>query len=79
MDNEPFNNLLDLEDFNEIYASIYGEINPDDADEADSVFGTEGTSVDEAILGLSSADYSKSTGRITPAPAVVEETGEIAR
>ena len=26
MDNEPFNNLLDLEDFNEIYASIYGEI-----------------------------------------------------
>ena len=76
MDNEPFNNLLDLEDFNEIYASIYGEINPDDADEADSVFGTEGTSVDEAILGLSSADYSKSTGRITPAPAVVEETGE---
>ena len=73
MDNDSFNNLLDLEDFNEIYASVYGELNAEDADDPDKIFGTEGTSVDEAILGLSSADYS-TADRIIPAAA--EETAE---
>ena len=64
MDNDNFNDLLDLEDFNTIYASIYGELNTADEDDPDRAFETEGTSVDEAILGLSSAEPDSFDGRI---------------
>ena len=49
MDNDNFNDLLDLDDFNKIYASIYGEISAEAAGEEDDLEAAT-ASTDESAL-----------------------------
>ena len=49
MDNDNFNDLLDLDDFNKIYASIYGEINAEATAEEDDLEAAT-ASTDESAL-----------------------------